>query len=199
MKTVGSILRQVREDKDIKLDYVCRELKINKVFLQCIEEGDYSRFSDSLYPQLYIKKYASFLGLVPGKMTAIFRRDYKEPPPKKEKLLQKLVSVSWQNKIVILVVILVFLGYLIYQYISFVSPPMIKVERIERKDNTIIIWGKTDSRASLKIEDSFVKLDKNGRFQYVIDNEDKEIVFIKAISPSGKTREISYPLKENQD
>ena len=94
--------------------------------------------------------------------------------------------------------------YLIFQYINFISPPsldLIKpVEDHIASETTLVVEGKTDSDATIKINNQPVLADDEGKFLAEIEifEGTKEIVVV-AKSRSGKEavvkRKISVELE----
>ncbi|MFH1561239.1 MAG: helix-turn-helix domain-containing protein, partial [Patescibacteria group bacterium] len=67
MEKIGQIFRRTRETQRISLKKAALELGIQEKFLLAIESDCYSDLPSGLYPELYIGKYARFLGLTEGK------------------------------------------------------------------------------------------------------------------------------------
>lgn len=191
MEKAGDIFKQTREETNLSFDEVEKKTKIPKNFLIAIEENDYSKLPTGLYPHLYVKKYASFLGLSEERMLAIFRRDYQETKEiKKKTSFSHLDRVGrWQKLVGGGMIVVIFAGYLLYQYFSFVRPPKVDV-KVEKVGEKITLSGKTDSRATLKIDGKIINLDEKGEFVYQVEGKDKKEAVIVVESSSGKSREI---------
>jgi len=196
MKKVGEIFREERKRRGLAISEVVERTKIPREFLIAIEIDDYSRLPKGVYPQLYIKEYARFLGLSEEKMAAIFRRDYREIREERKHLswLNLGSHHRWTKFLGGGLVILFFTSYLLYQYLNFVRPPKIKVEVIEQSSGELTIKGKTDPRASLKIDGEVVNLDPKGQFSYSVKSE-REIITLEVESPAGRKRVIQQKLQ----
>ena len=196
MKKVGQIFREAREKQGLSIDRVVAQTKLTPEFLRAIESDDYDRLPRGLYPQLYIREYARFLGLSEEKMVAIFRRDYRgqEEEPRKRFWLKLAPQRRWSRFLGGGVILIIFLAYLLYQYLNFVRPPRVEVNLIKQERGGFIIEGKTDPRASLKIDDQVVSLDSEGRFHHRL-NRDRGKVRIEVESPAGRKRLIERELK----
>ena len=195
MKKAGEIFSEERKKRGLAIDEVVERTKIPREFLIAIETDNYSRLPKGVYPQLYIREYARFLGLSEEKMAAIFRRDYRDIREERRHLswLNLGSHPRWTKFLGGGLVILFFAGYLLYQYLNFVRPPKIKIEVIKQASGELIIKGKTDPRASLKIDGEVVNLDPKGHFSYSVKGE-REIITLEVESPAGKKRIIEYPL-----
>lgn len=192
MKKAGEIFTEERKKQGLSWDEVIKKTKIPRSFLVAIESGDYSTLPRGLYPNLYVKKYARLFNLSPKRMVAVFRRDYLEfqGESKKLPLLKVGFQLSWQKILVVGLIGFIFFGYLLYQYLSFVYPPRIKMNLLETNSGVRILEGKTDPRATLRINNKLVPIDDNGDFSYQINQEDGDRLTVVVESPSGKARTI---------
>jgi len=190
MKKAGEVFIEERKKKGFFLEEVIKKTKIPKSFLLAIESGNYSKLPGGPYPDLYVRRYARFLGLSEKKLAAIFRRDYLEfHGETKKPLLLKIGFVpQWRAIFGVGTVVLIFAGYLFYQYFNFVYPPKIKTEWSKNSSGDLVLEGKTDSRATLLINDRLVEIDQKGNFSYRIREDDGDKLYLSVESPSGKTR-----------
>ena len=198
MKKVGEIFREERLKRRLSIDRVVKITKIPRRFLLAIENGDYSRLPRGVYLNLYIKEYSRFFKLPEQKMLAIFRRDYQPTTQSFRERFHPMALKSWLQWRRLLsggLILLVFAGYLFYQYMNFVSPPKVRLNVLDLASGERMIKGKTDPQASLKIDNEAVNLDKSGHFSYLIKDKDKKEVVVVAESPAGKERKIIKKLK----
>lgn len=64
MNKVGNLLKEKREEKNLSIDDISRSLKIEKPYLEAIENGNYAFFKNhGFYQQVFVSSYANFLGL----------------------------------------------------------------------------------------------------------------------------------------
>lgn len=61
--TIGSRLKAAREAKKISLEEACRVTKIQRKTLEAIEQDQVEEILDPAYAKIFIKKYASYLGV----------------------------------------------------------------------------------------------------------------------------------------
>ena len=198
MKKAGEIFRQEREKQGLRISEVVEKTKIPQEFLSALEADDYSRLPKGIYPQLYVREYARLLGLSEEKMAAIFRRDYHLIREEKSRLFWLKLDLSPRKTKFLAagLIISLFVAYLGYQYFNFIWPPKIKISLVEPSSEGVIIRGKTSPQASLKIDGQLVNLDSKGRFNYLIKNEKKIIIF-EVQSPAGRRKMIEYQLPTN--
>jgi cytoskeleton protein RodZ len=64
-QTIGSILRQKREEKRLTLDQVFQAIKIRTIYLQAIENDQLDELPSIAQARGFIRLYASFLGIDP--------------------------------------------------------------------------------------------------------------------------------------
>lgn len=204
MKTVGEILKEERLKKRYSLDSLENATKIKKEFIEAIEKGKWSELPDMAVVLGFVRTLSTHLGLVQEKTLAILRRDY---PPRKSMINPKpdiSKNSFWNPKraflITISILVIILVGYLGFQYFSFISPPKLEIfgpkeEELINEEN-IKVSGKTDLDSVVKINDEQVLLNADGEFEtnIKIDKNTTEIE-IKAISRFGKETKITRKIK----
>jgi cytoskeletal protein RodZ len=211
MRTVGQILKEERESKFYTLDEIEKATKIRKELLKALEEDDYSKLPPPTFVQGFIKNYGKFLGLDSEKLLAVFRREFsdrKNPPRVMETFTNPLSYhkfVLTPTKVISVVVvglILVFFGYLWFEYRFLVGAPNLIVnsplDQATTQTDTINVSGKTDPEAKVSINNQEVAVDSSGSFSQelkVSDSENKLVV--TATSKFGQTskKELTVYLK----
>ncbi|MFT8309764.1 MAG: RodZ domain-containing protein [Sporolactobacillus sp.] len=63
MSELGQALKEAREQKNLSLDDLQEETKIQRRYLKAIEDGDYSQLPGDFYTRAFIKSYAEAVGL----------------------------------------------------------------------------------------------------------------------------------------
>jgi len=193
MNSISDIFRLAREEKGLTIGEIIKATKIPRTFILALENNRFNELPGGLYPVLYVRKYAKFLGLSEEKMAAFFRRDYPNPVKKKVFSFSQNFfpfSPKLRKFIVPFLILFVFFTYLLFQYLSFVLPPKIKYEIKKTENNEVEIFGATSPAAVLKINGAIVNLDTKGKFSNKIDATDLKEITITVESPSGKTRTI---------
>lgn len=82
--TIGTILRQQRESKKLKLEEIAEELKIRPQYLEALESDQVELLPGKLYQKSFLKSYAQFLDLDPVRILKMF-----DQLEKSKKSLQK--------------------------------------------------------------------------------------------------------------
>lgn len=178
MQSVGNILKNQRLKKKFSLEDVHKFVKIHPKFLTALEEGDYSVFSDEIHAKGFLKNYAEFLGLDIKKLLALWRREYavqfekevSEKPMKRKALepAKLLVTPGLVLSVIALTLVILFFGYLSYQYRSYSGAPKLEIyspqNSIVVNSEILDVTGKTDRDSVLLINNQRVLLDKDGGF-----------------------------------
>ncbi|MCX6705721.1 MAG: helix-turn-helix domain-containing protein [Candidatus Woesebacteria bacterium] len=199
MKTVGDILKLARIKKRYSLKKVERETKIKKEFIEAIEGGNWKALPDLPVVSGFVKNLASFLEIDVKMVHATLKRDY----PPRGLLINPKPDVggkfTWTPKysflLGIVIIIVMLLGYLGFQFIKFNSPPALEVtspqENFIATSNKVDVSGKTDPDATVKINNQLVLVGSDGAFngQVEIFEGTKEIV-ITATNRSKKETTI---------
>ena len=71
-KTIGSILRQQRKSKKLKLEEIAEELKIRLQHLEALENDRFELLPGKLYQRSFLKTYAQFLDLDQDQILEMF-------------------------------------------------------------------------------------------------------------------------------
>lgn len=175
MVKLGQRLHTLRLQKKLTLDEVSHAIKIKPIFLTAIEKGEYHKLPSPAYAQGFVRNYASYLGLSRAEITALFKREFDEKKAYKvlpDSLVAKedfpLHRLRFQQSILLAVCILVlFLGYLFFQYRAAFLPPSLtitspKAQSITSKE--ITVSGNADKNATVYVNNQPVSLNDKGEF-----------------------------------
>ncbi len=195
MRTIGEILKSARVTKKISLSDMESKTKIKKDFIKALEEEDWKSLPP--FPTIlgFVKSIASVLNQDEVKTIAVLKRDY---TPVKETQMPKpdvQNKFSWSPKFTFIlgaaVVLIAVLGYLIFQYVRFLSPPYLKVESPTNGELVegiyVVVSGTTDVDSKIVVNSQPVLVDENGKFIIGLEIAPgtKEIE-VKASGRSGK-------------
>ncbi len=95
MYEIAELLKETRKDSGIELSEVSKDLEINEIVLQNIEEGKIGSFKDVFTLKNYIYNYAKYLGLEADKIINEFNEylfEYTSKIPVKE--LEKTIELN---------------------------------------------------------------------------------------------------------
>jgi cytoskeletal protein RodZ len=199
MKTIGQILKEARLKKRYSLRSLEEATKIKAGFVGNIEKGYWKGLPPFSTTLGFVKSIAKAVGIEEGMAVAILKRDY---PPKVQAISPKPDvgrKFVWSPKLTFSIgvwtVVVLVLGYLILQYVKFLSPPSLEVS--SPKENEIVstftlnVSGKTNSDAKVIINNQPAIVDDNGNFNTTLDvNSETKEIDIVATSRSGKLTEI---------
>ena len=103
MQTVGDILRAERERKGLTIKDVESAISIRALYLNAIEEGNYSIVPGEVYLKGFIRNYANYLGLNPQEVLEVYRQN-KNPqanaavPPQDDYLAEKPATAERESR-----------------------------------------------------------------------------------------------------
>jgi cytoskeletal protein RodZ len=178
MKTVGQILKDAREKKNISLEEAEKATKIRKKILSALETSDWKNLPSPTFVKGLLKNYGSFLKLDTRSLLAFFRREYEEPKTQKSLLVSRIKSSKFRFTpqiitTVVFVAIIITAGiYLFSQYRSFTAAPLLEVtepsNNIKEESMDVNVVGKTYPDATLKINGQQVQLSPGGTFSVAV-------------------------------
>lgn len=204
MRTVGQILKEERERKFYTLDEIEKATKIRKELLQALEAGQYQKLPPSTFVQGFIKNYGKFLGLNSEKLLAIFRREFSEgknPPRILESFSNPLDKKRFKLtparvlSVLVLGLILIFFGYLWFEYRFLVGGPFLEVRQptnqLTVSSALIQVVGRTDTEAKVSINDQEIQVDSAGKFSQEIKLSDNvNTIIIIATTKNGQQSRV---------
>jgi cytoskeletal protein RodZ len=195
MKTIGQIIKEARVRKKFSRARLEEATKIKSGFIEAIEKENWNKLPEYPVLQGFVTSIAKTLKINTSQISALLRRDF---PPKKLDVNPKpdvSEKFSWSPRLTFLagsiVVSIAIVGYLTFQYMSFISPPKLEIlepkEGQEITESVLIVKGKTDSDVVVKINNQSVLTDDEGIFSEEINIfEGTGEIEIVAISRSGK-------------
>jgi len=196
---IGERLQKERIKKGLTLEEVAKATKIRSSFLDSLEKGEYKKLPSSTYAYGFVRNYAKFLGLPQEETLALFKREYDE-----EKFYKVLPEGLVGGKdfplhrtkvgrgiIVVVCIFLVFILYILFQYrYAILNPPLNISNPAENSvisSQTIDVIGKTDSNATVFVNEEAASLDKEGNFRKKINVfSGKTKITIKSVNKFGR-------------
>lgn len=176
MITAGQRLFEERIKRGLTLEEIAKATKIRSSFLSAIEKGEYKKLPSSAYISGFVKNYAEFLGLSQKEIVALFRREFNEreflrvlPEGFSKSQDLPLAGIQFgQTAFAIGLIFIVLLMYILFQYRYALLAPPLNVDT--PKEDTVVsknlsVLGKTDSNATVYINDDAVAVDAEGNFK----------------------------------
>lgn len=202
MIKIGDKFKEERLQKNLSLEDVSKSTKIKVDFLEAIEDGEYKKLPSVSYAQGFVRNYAEFLGLNEKETMAIFRREFDEertfrvlPKGFEEKGNFPNTKFKFkQTAIVVLMVVVGFISYILFQYrYAFLNPPLNVITPKDTQaisSSVINVSGQTDPNATVYVNKDAVSVDDNGNFQKFIDVfPGKTFISIKVVNKFGRQTE----------
>ena len=78
--TSGALLKQRRREKDLTVQEVAVQLRLDPRVIQALEADDYAGFAADTYIRGYLRSYAKLVGLDGDRVISLYHNDAPEPP-----------------------------------------------------------------------------------------------------------------------
>ncbi|HLA04124.1 MAG TPA: helix-turn-helix domain-containing protein [Patescibacteria group bacterium] len=199
MNKIGGIFSSARNKKRISLKKAAEDLLINRENLEAIETSDWQSLPEPPFAQGFVRSYAEYLGLDVEHTLALFRREYDEvkyqgKKPAHSAKKRFYLTPSRFASFLTIAAILVFVVYLVLQYLSVLSSPKLEVnsppDDLTTSIPAVAISGKTEKDATVAVNGEFVAVSQDGEFSYQLvlteGRNEIEIVASKKLSPKSK-------------
>ena len=216
---VGGILKQAREEKDISLEEISEATKIQRRYLEDIENGEYQNLPPDIYTCGFIKRCACFLRLDGEKIASFYRRERciqekmveskggRKVGAGSADVFKKDFSNSFSKRKLFIVtpkILTLLLGiivlatvifYLWHQISSFNTVPQLRLsepseDQIINQDD-IYFRGQTEKDVELKINGEVVCLDPLGNFEVEVNlQEGLNVIVLEAENHFGKKAKV---------
>jgi cytoskeletal protein RodZ len=208
---LGEILRQQRERKVITLEQAAEDTRIRERFLAALETGDHQALPGAVYTKGFLRNYADYLDLDGTKLVALYTAERfatPEPPRRYEPLRPVMrsgvfISPAILVPVVVLAAVVLFVGYLSYQFASFATPPRIEV--LDPASDTIAsraeytVRGRTvpEGRVTVRVypgPDTFsdIRPASDGTFAVTVQlRPGPNHIEVQVLDPAGKVSQIA--------
>lgn len=133
---IGEILKMARKKKGLTIEKVYKATRIQPSVIEAMENGKADEILSKVYVLLFLRKYASFLGLGGDNLAANYKSIYTEEKEGiRDMVMKKPVTLNldmrkWASPVVSIVFIVIFVGLLFA--IKSKSPPSQKAIIKER-------------------------------------------------------------------
>lgn len=196
--------RRVALGYDIK--DIEKNIRIRAKYIEAIENGHYDKLPPDVYVRGFLKSYSSFLKLDENKVLKAYIRERGIIENTKKATKSPVVKPLETPKLVITPKTILFGGitllaltiilYISWQVRILTAPPKISItapgDNINIEADSTYIEGRTDSGASLFINEVPVGIDQNGAFKEKISLQNGvNIVKVRAQNKLGKKTELT--------
>lgn len=115
---IGAMLKEVRQQKGLKLVDIAKKLCIRKCYLEAIEESNYSEIPVFPYGNGFIRSYANFLGLNGDNIIELYKEETSSSKEKNINVLEPQAEATMPNiqhiLISLLAIALIYAGWFFY-------------------------------------------------------------------------------------
>ncbi len=173
-QTLGARLKALRQKKHLSLETAEQETKIRTRYLEAIEEDRWHEISLS-HCKGFIRRYGAYLGLtseaIEQELAILPLSSYQKQPFSPHMLRRSSPWIVTPRTIATgasIVVLLLFIGYVIFQVRRFAAPPTLAITKPEAEavvtTDTIAIEGKSDPGATITIDNLQASAASDGTF-----------------------------------
>lgn len=200
MKTLGQIFRERRLGQNRTLEQASTDTRIRAIYLQYLEDGNYTNFPVSLQIKGFISIYARYLGMEAEEAWAFYRR---EQPQKEEKTLLrfkipslKTTGLRITSQMIITLSIILMIGgavsYVTWQYINFAGAPKIELfsprDGLVTTNGSIKVEGVVSEDSRVTLNNTSIRTSNEGYFAQDIPlSEGINVLTFVAVNTSGKS------------
>lgn len=178
-ESVGEKLRQARHFKNLKIEDIAKTINIRVKYLIALEEERFDNLPAGLYGKNFLKEYTAFLGLNPQELLKNLDEQSAEgqnADPFSQKIVKKSKFIIFPKiikNILITVAVLICFLYLIFYFKKVISPPKLEISQPEKNlltaSSSIMISGRTETAAEVKINGETVLNNKDGYFSQTVN------------------------------
>lgn len=174
----GELLRELRSNQGLELNFISRKLGIKEDYLIAIEKNRLDLLPSGIYRKNFLKKYADFLEInkkvLINKLKELESEEKDDPFINKKITKKHLIVFPKIIKVILfsLAILACFL-YLIFYARKVVTPPELIISAPENnlltKNRSIEVIGKTEAEAELKINGEIILSNHDGNFSQTIN------------------------------
>ncbi len=208
---LGEMLRQRREGKGITLEQAAEDTRIREKFLAALESGDDRWLPGAVYTKGFLRNYADYLDLDASELIGMYTAERSMTPeaPRRFEPMRPVmrsglfISPTIFIPVIVLAAVLLFVGYLSYEFASFATPPRIDVSQpagdaiADRAD--YVVRGKTlaDARVTVRVfpgPDTYpdIRPDPDGTFSVPVKlRPGANHIEVQVLDAAGKTSVVS--------
>ncbi|MGH2379256.1 MAG: helix-turn-helix domain-containing protein [Candidatus Limnocylindria bacterium] len=216
MARFGEILREQRDRKGISLEQAAEDTRIREKFLAALETGDHRALPGAVYTKGFLRSYADYLDLDGTELVALYTAERVTTPeaPRTFEPMRPVmrsgvfISPTILVPIVVLAAVVLFVGYLSYQFASFATPPRIEVLEPASSDtlareSEYVVRGRTvpDGRVTIRVFPgpttlADIRPASDGSFSATIElRPGINHVEIRVLDAAGKASEVARTIR----
>ena len=163
MESYGEILQKTREEKNLDIDKIAREISIEKRFLVGLENEDYSAFPGEAYMVGFLRNYSNYLELDTNFILKLYNNKKIQEAPVPVELLAKRKSPFLLPAIIIPSVLIV-------GVILTISILLVNKKKAAQEDNVIVASNQTINKYELNNEKFAKRIYKGDQLLFPSNN-----------------------------
>ena len=163
MESYGEILQKTREEKNLDIDKIAREISIEKRFLVGLENEDYSAFPGEAYMVGFLRNYSNYLELDTNFILKLYNNKKIQEAPVPVELLAKRKSPFLLPAIIIPSVLIV-------GVILTISILLVNKKKAAQIDNVIVASNQTINKYELNNEKFAKRIYKGDQLLFPSNN-----------------------------
>ena len=136
MDSYGEILKSTREEKNLDLDKISRELTIEKRYLVALEEEDSGVFPGEAYLTGFLKNYSKYLELDSDYVLKLYQNKLIQEAPVPQDLLAKKKIPTFFFTVIIPIVVVAVFAIVTFVLISVKKSKQKEADSLKQKQNT---------------------------------------------------------------
>ena len=214
MPRLGEILRARREKKGITLDQAAADTRIREKFLTALEDGDVQSLPGAVYTRGFLRNYAAYLDLDEEELVVLYHQERgmtPEPAPQKRRF-KEMKPIGGRSlvftpvvfvPVAVLSLVVLFIGYLYYQFTSFAVAPALDVTDPATdaiaQSTSFVVHGKTVPAGRVTIQVfpgpltvADIKPEADGTFSAPVTlTTGSNHIVVEVLDPSGKVSRVN--------
>lgn len=191
---VGSLLKEMRLQKGLKLPDISKKLCIRKFYLEAIEESKYEDIPEFPYGIGFIRSYADYLGLNSSNIVELYKEETNTNPDKNIYVLEPQAEATVPNKKYLLVSLLAIVAIYVLWY--FYNNRMSASEDLAEPEVVAATDVTDNSGLPLIVED--YSLAAEPAEPIVIDNQ-PAVIDVAAVEPSEQVTVTNASFTETNE
>src|SRR6266851_5871970 len=212
MGRLGDQMRAQRERMGLTLEQAAEDTRIREKFLKALENGDYHSLPGAVYTKGFLRNYAEYLDLDQEELVVLFHQERGTVAPEPARRFQPMRPIMRRSLIftpavlvpvVVLAGIVLFVGYLYYQFTSFaVAPPLDIYDPATDaivQDGQYVIKGRTIPAGRITVQVfpgpltvADIRPAADGTFTATVAlTQGANHVVVEVLDPSGKVSRVS--------
>lgn len=213
--TLGEKLRRLREDTCISLAEIAKATKIRKIYLERLEEGNYSALPAEVYVKGFLRSYAQYLGIDPREVLKQYEKErgvqenikkHNMPAPPAQKFRPPMITITPKMFTVALFGLMVAAGtFYFYKEIGQFSetPRLVVVQPssdITIDGSSIEVIGLTDRDNKVTINDQPIFVNEKGEFNEALSlQQGLNSIVVRSVNRFGKESLKTFNISANYD